>query len=154
MTTSFVAKRVWSSFPKYTEAEKADLRAISMMPGATEKERQARVDREIQIKMDSLWWRSSPYRDPNFARMQFSPRIQDKTCHDGKVRRNILYPAVTAEDIEECLARRRARGGAAAHNFVTCTLSEEELLRVVIPHLKANNNFVYELTDDDVSGAQ
>jgi len=154
MKASVVAKRVWSSSPKYTDQEKADLRAISLMPGATEEERQARVDREIQIKMGSSWWRSSPYRDPTFARKQFSPRIQETTGYDGKARRNILYPAFTSEDIEVCLAHRRARGGVSVHNFVTCTLSEEELLRVVIPHLKANNNFVYELTDDDVSSAQ
>lgn len=146
-----VPKPTWSTYPVYTQREKAELRAVSLMPGSTEEEKQARIDREIEIKMGSQWWQSSPYRDPNFARKQFSPRVHETTRDDGKIRRHILYPMLTAEDIEDCLRRRQIRGGAAAHDYVTCTLSEEELLTVVVPHLKANNNFVYEMTDDDVS---
>jgi len=141
----------WSSFPTYTQPELDDLRAVARMPGTTKEEKQARIDREIEIKLGSAWWRASPYRDAQFARKQFSPRVAETVRDDGKTRRHVLYPMLTAEDIEECLHRRAVRGGAAAHDYVTCTLSEEELRTVVIPHLKANNNFVYDMTDDDVS---
>lgn len=135
----------WSTFPQYTEDEKAALRAVDHR---TDLDAEGKQDLANEIKFKSKWWRESPYRRDDFRNKQFSPRMVEVPRGDGKVRRHILYPMLTSRDIEECLAARAKRGPGARQDDITCTLSASEL-RDVVAYLRANNDFERELRPSD-----
>lgn len=111
------------------------------------REAQKRVDDEVSLKFSSPEWLNSPYRDHNYAVSRYRIRcsihipLPPKPYDDSgdapavpKFRVVHRYPVTRAEDIWEMLHRRRERVRAgnpyAAWDYVTCTLSEKELIRV------------------------
>lgn len=92
-----------------------------------------RIDLEIRNKFSSKKWQRSPYRNHKYALKRYLIQTED-TCHQPITQ--------TIRDIQSTLDRRAFKAKtepSACWDYVTNTLSEKEMRRVVLSLLRLRN---------------